>query len=348
MLAALVRESKEAKRSGRPQIRWRDAATKYIEDNMDASGNPLKSSLSDQAAFLEQLDPFIGDLFLEQVHDDTLKPYVAYRRTQGRKSKTINIALGVVRHILNLASSSWRHKESGKTWIEHAPKITMVKPSRGLSDARRPYPLDWEEQERLLKHLPAHLARMVLFKVNTGCREDEVCSLRWEWEWQTQIPELKGRVFIIPGNAMLLGSSSVKNREDRLIVCNDTAKSVIDSCRGDHPSYVFSLRGSPVKSMNNTAWKRAWKKAGLPMNMTYRRGVHNLKNTFGRRLRALGVAFETRQVLLGHKNGSVTTHYCQAEIQELLDAVQLLCIRKSRKTPALVLLKLNTMQASVA
>ena len=36
--------------------------------------------------------------------------------------------------------------------------------------------------------------------------------------------------------------------------------------------------------------------------------VHDLKHTFGRRLRAAGVPVETRKVLLGHRNGDITTH----------------------------------------
>ena len=50
--------------------------------------------------------------------------------------------------------------------------------------------------------------------------------------------------------------------------------------------------------------------------------VHDLKHTFGRRLRAAGVPYETRQVLLGHTTGDVTIHYSPAEIQELIDAVE--------------------------
>jgi len=34
-------------------------------------------------------------------------------------------------------------------------------------------------------------------------------------------------------------------------------------------------------------WRPAWRKAGLPVNDEYKRGVHNLKHTFGRRLRAV-------------------------------------------------------------
>ena len=54
-----------------------------------------------------------------------------------------------------------------------------------------------------------------------------------------------------------------------------------------------------IGKMNNTAWKRAWRRAGLPVDADWLRGVHNLKHTFGRRLRAAGVSLETRRVLLG-------------------------------------------------
>jgi hypothetical protein len=49
--------------------------------------------------------------------------------------------------------------------------------------------------------------------------------------------------------------------------------------------------------------------------------VHDLKHTFGGRLRAAGVSEETRKVLLGHKNGDLTTHYSAAELAELITAV---------------------------
>ena len=65
---------------------------------------------------------------------------------------------------------------------------------------------------------------MALFKVNTGCRDAEVCGLKWEWE--VSVPELNTSVFLIPG-------SKVKNGDERLVVLNRVAKSVIDSVRGE-------------------------------------------------------------------------------------------------------------------
>lgn len=124
------------------------------------------------------------------------------------------------------------------TWLASPPKIKLLP----VLDAREPYPLSWEEQTRLFRELPAHLARMALFKVNTGCREQEVCQLKWEWEcW---VPELNTSMFIIP-------SGWVKNREDRLVVLNSIAKSIIEEVRGQHKEYVFVYQGHKVGKINN-------------------------------------------------------------------------------------------------
>ena len=98
------------------------------------------------------------------------------------------------------------------------------------------------------------------------------------------------------------------------MLLNDTAKAVIESCRGQHQEYVFVYRNRPVKFMNNSAWQKARKETQLPQVR-----VHDLKHTFGRRLRA-GVPLETRKVLLGHKCGDITTHYSAPELAELLEA----------------------------
>lgn len=333
-----LRERVEAIRrrqvSGRPDLRWHEAAAKYLVDNQH------RASIINRSYYLESLHPFIGNLRLQEVHDDTLAPFVQDWRNLGKRTRTINLVLSLVRRILNLCARSWR-LPSGVTWMESAPKISMVEPPDGVSDAAKPYPLDWDEQDRLIRLLPKHLARMALYKVNTGCRDKEVCGLKWAWEWHTDIPSLKGRIFIIPATEMLPGDRRVKNREDRLVILNDIAKSVVEAQRGLNPDYVFPYLGKPITGMTNTAWNRAWKEAGLPTSRAYLRGVHNLKHTFGRRLRAAGVPMETRKVLLGHTNGDITTHYSVPEIEELLTAANKVCERSSRKTPALTVVRIK-------
>ncbi len=53
--------------------------------------------------------------------------------------------------------------------------------------------------------------------------------------------------------------------------------------------------------------------------------VHDLKHTFGHRLRAAGVPFEERQDLLGHRSGRITTHYSAPDIARLLEAAERVC-----------------------
>ena len=163
---------------------------------------------------------------------------------------------------------------------------------------------------------------MATFTVNTGCRDNEVCQLRWEWE--VCIPELNTSVFVIPSYIIENGKTVwlVKNRQERLVVLHRAAKAVIEKVRGIHPLYVFTYRGKRQKRMLNTAWQNARKQVGLDVR------VHDLKHTFGCRLRAAGVSFEDRQSLLGHKSQRITTHYSAADINSLVKAADSIYVEK--------------------
>jgi integrase len=189
---------------------------------------------------------------------------------------------------------------------------------------RQPYPLSWEEQSRLFSELPDHLREMALFAVNTGCRDAEICNL--EWRWEIAVPELRTSVFIIP-------RSQVKNGEERVVVLNRTARSVVDTKRGKHATYVFAYKGRALRCILGRGWCEARTRAGLPQVR-----VHDLKHTFGRRLRAGGVSFEDRQDLLGHRSGRITTHYSAADLSRLIEAADSVCERDGRR-PELVLLR---------
>ena len=114
----------------RPKRAFRRAATRYLNEN------PHKRRIADTALHLKQLDPYIGHLPIESVHMGTLQPFIEARRKQGIKTKSINLAMGVVRHILNLAASEWLDKNN-LTWLHSPPKIKLLP----VTDARNPYPL---------------------------------------------------------------------------------------------------------------------------------------------------------------------------------------------------------------
>lgn len=148
--------------------------------------------------------------------------------------------------------------------------------------------------------------------------------MRWDWEFD--VPELEITVFVVP-------EGHIKNGEARLIVMNRIARSIVKEQRKlwhGKSDFVFPnpRTKKPFTKIRNTSWKTAWERTGLPVSPHIETGVHVLKHTCGRRLRAAGVSRETRKVCLGHKDGDITTHYSAADIKELLDAFELLCQRR--------------------
>lgn len=305
----------------RPKWTFKEAATRYLLESQN------KASISREASLLKQLDSYIGALPLDAIHIGNLQKYIEARRKENVRARTINYGLQVIRHILNLAASEWLD-EHGLTWLTTAPKIKLLPEL----DKKKPFPLNWDEQEKLFFELPLHLRRMALFAVNTGCRDREICCLKWAWE--AKVSELNTSVFLIP-------AENVKNRQDRLVVLNKVAHHVIQEARGMHPEFVFCFKGKPILRMLNTGWKKARLQTGLPDVR-----VHDLKHTFGRRLRAAGVSFEDRQDLLGHKNGRITTHYSTAELNNLIKAANKVC--EVGQGTQLTLLRMNSSQVGRA
>lgn len=280
---------------------FREAATKYLMEE-------TKSSLDRDAACLANLDPWIGHLRVDQVHQGTIQPYIDHRKSQGIKSNTVIRELSVVRRILMLASRVWRDLDN-QPWLPSAPLLRMP----DWKDAAKPHPLSLDEQRKFIRELPDHLAEMALFALHTGARENIIAELRWEWE--VRIPEIDSSIFLVPGEF-------TKNETTCMLVLNSIARKVVENRRGKMDLHVFGFRGHPVTRIHNSAWKKAWRRAGLPVGDNVLSGPHNLRHTFARRLRLAGVPLETRKALMHHIDGDITVHYSPAEVGELLEAVE--------------------------
>jgi integrase len=96
--------------------------------------------------------------------------------------------------------------------------------------------------------------------------------------------------------------------------------------------------------MYSSGWKAARRRAaarserefGRPCPAGFRSiRVHDMKHTYGHRLRVAGVNFEDRKTLLGHKAQHVTTHYSASEIGALIEASERVCELESRASPAI-------------
>lgn len=342
-----LEQIRQRKVYGVRQVRtFREAATRYLLEHKD------QPSIKLTALCLQQLDPYLGDLPLTHIDDQALAPFIRDRQTdedlpngkvrKAVSNRTVNIAIERVIRVLSLACRKWRDEER-RPWLDSIPLLAKLEEKRS---SRKPYPMSWDEQSILFGELPDHLQRMALFKVNTGCREQEVCKLRWDWE--ISVPELGTSVFLIPADfGGRHENSGVKNRDERLVVLNSVAKSIIDGQRGISREWVFPYNGTGMHRMNDSAWKKARVRAAKLWQEQHLRPahpgfasirVHDLKHTFGRRLKAAGVTEEDRKSLLGHKNGSVTSHYSGAELGQLIEAANKVSATDSRG-PVLTILK---------
>ena len=79
--------------------------------------------------------------------------------------------------------------------------------------------------------------------------------------------------------------------------------------------------------MNNNGWQQARREAGLPLVR-----IHDLRHSFGSRLRAAGVSVEDREALLGHANHSMAGHYASADVGRLLKQANLIVDRSGTRT----------------
>jgi integrase len=258
--------------------------------------------------------PYIGTKPLEAIHSGAMESFCD-DRVETVSPTTVNRTLEVVRSILTKAARVWRN-DDGTPWLASAPLIEMLDES-----PRQPYPLSRVEQSKLFAELPKHLERMARFAVNTGLRDENVCGLRWAWE--VKVTDPKCSVFVVP-------AEEFKGKRPHVAILNDAAMEVVESCRGEHDDYVFTYRNElkalapdRVDTINNTAWQNARKRAGLAHVR-----VHDLRHTFGQRLRDAGVSEEDRAVLLGHSTKSMPSHYAAPTIARLVELANL--VQKSR------------------
>ncbi len=315
ILAKTIEEHRQAKTFGiRPKRTFDEAAAVFVTKYAD------KKSIDTDISKLRQVIPHIGHIPIDEINRDSLDEWVSMRQEQGLATNTINHGLKIVRRVLNVAAKEL-YDDHGMTWLAEAPFIKELT----VNDKREPYPITWEEQTSLLEQLPRHLQEMALFTVNTGCRDQEVCHLRWEWE--VDVPELNTSVFILPPGI-------TKGKRSKVIVLNAIARGVIDRVRGNHSEFVFSYRGNGIYQMNNTGWKKARLAAGLPDLR-----VHDLRHTFATRLRALDTSFEDRRDLLGHKTKWMTEHYSHVTIGRLIKEVEKLCPNAFGGLPKIVMLR---------
>ena len=133
------------------------------------------------------------------------------------------------------------------------------------------------------------------------------------------MPEIKRSVFGV-------SAESFKTKRRHMMLLNDGAWAIVQRRRGVDSKYVFTYQpvakeGMPAKAhrrvetQNNTAFQKTREDVGLRQVR-----VHDLRHTYGQRLRDAGVSEEDCALLLGHAGNRMPQHCATATVARLLDA----------------------------
>ncbi len=309
-----IKEKEEAAIHGkRTRITFNQAAAMYLEKDMAKPKSQQLKSIKCDANDLKKVMPTIGALYLDQIYQSTIQPYIDSELKKGRKSTTINRSLRTVSKILRLCATSWRD-EHHKAYLDIPPLLKQL----SEEDKENTPPIEYAEEQRLLEELNDHYKDYWNFAVNTGLREKNQTTLKWAYE--VDMPVLGTSAFIIP--ARIDGIKHTKNGKDFLLLLNSVAREILERYRGLDKVFVFpSPKGGAYCRFNNKHFRNARNRAGLKGIIRW----HSARATFATRLRALNISEEDRQQLIGHSSKSVTTQYSWADIRYLIECVEKLC-----------------------
>ena len=284
-LIRLKAEAYEAARTGIPAERnWQDAVVQYLEDSVG------KRSLDYDKAHFQKLDPYLRGYQLRDISMSALRPFIQDRKlNDGVANGTINRALEVIRHVLNVARDDWG-------WIARVPKIRMLKVPK-----RRVRFLKEEEADRLMSALPKHLVPVLRYALATGCRREEILGLEWSRV------DLNRRV-------AWLEAGTTKNGEGHGVPLNRDAILALRCVQGQHERWCFTYRGKRMGAIGS-AWKRSLRRAGIEK---FR--FHDLRHTWASWHVMKGTSLQELMELGGWKSYEMVLRYAHLAPEHLSDA----------------------------
>lgn len=289
-----------------------DGAQLYLAEHKDGNNASYVRNMH----ALRRIGPYLNHLPISEVTNKALAQFKKDRSEgrlpNGEKIKpamigTINKELTTVSAILHRAVSDWG-------WMQYAPTIRKIS-----GETKKQYPLNWDEQDRILVHLPEYMHDPVVFALNTGLRRNEIKSLTWN---QMESLGVNGvNYFRIP----------IGSKYRKVVVLNSVAQKIIDDLERAklNEEFVFTKpNGAPLSSFGSKIWLQAWKKAGLPSDKMTLKGVENLRHTFALRLRHANISQDDIDMLLGSTKTHILTRYAQPDISHLLRLVEKITVRQ--------------------
>ncbi len=251
-----------------------------------------------------RLEPHFGGLLASEVTTEVIDRYTVAQRASGHRNATINRALALLKRAFNLG------RRSTPPLVFKVPHIPMLKEN----NVRKGF-FEWEEIERLRTALPAELRPVLIFAFYTGCRKQEILSLRWD-----QVDMLERTVRLDPGET--------KNDEARSFVLPSEVYEMLKFLREDRDTrypqspWVFSRDGERIKDFRRS-WEVACSAVGLVKpDGTPSKLFHDLRRSGVRNLVRAGVPERIAMAISGHKSRSVFDRYNIVSGSDLKEAAR--------------------------
>ncbi len=269
----------------KPRRTWNDAVVRYLQE----TGH--KATHQEDIRKLRWIDPFLRGMPLDGITRDKLAE-ISDAKAREATGATANRVLALVRAILRKAAYEWE-------WMDRAPKVRMFK-----EQSRRVKWLTRTEAGSLLCALPEHLADMVEFALYTGLRQRNVTQLEW-----SQIDMPKKIAWIHPDQA--------KAGKGIPVPLTDGAVAVLRRrmSKQQHLVRVFTYQGQPLRWVNNHAWKKALRRAGIE-NFRW----HDLRHTWASWHVQAGTPLYELQQLGGWASAEMVRRYAHLAPEHLAKA----------------------------
>ncbi|OGS20952.1 MAG: hypothetical protein A2252_04480 [Elusimicrobia bacterium RIFOXYA2_FULL_39_19] len=264
--------------------------------------NKRKRSYERDLLSIKHLKAYFGDVYISRITPQEIERYKMARQADMVSFATINRETGCLRNIFNRAKD-WEMVDSNPM-----DKVKLYKESPGKIRY-----LTQEETQRLLSNCSGYLRNAIIFALNTGCRKEEVLSLKWS--------DIDFRTATIH-----IPASTSKTNIKREIMVNSALLRTLQAIeRYPNGEYVFcDEQGNRFKRIDRT-FKTALKRANI---QDFR--FHDLRHTFCSNLVMSGIDIYTVKELVGHESIEMTMRYSHLAPNFKRQAVEILSARMNK------------------
>ncbi|AYF43740.1 putative integrase [Halobacteriovorax sp. BALOs_7] len=249
--------------------------------------------------------PVLGEVKLKHINYHHAKKLESYVLKQGKKNRTVNKVMMVL-----------------KTVINEAVKLDYLvrSPIRGFKELKEdPSQLDYWSKEEIQQFIDKNQDNPLLdfyqMTLNTGLRLGEICGLCWDRV------DFNGGFISINRSLTREGlRNTTKTHKGRYIPMNDKVRVILENrLKTRNSQFVFSTPDGeplPYSHINQRHFKKAQRIAGLSKIIRF----HDLRHTFASHFMMNGGNLYTLQKLLGHTDIKTTMIYAHLDKDFMIEA----------------------------